>query len=262
MENPKKHKLAMVLSGGGVKGAAHIGVLQALEEYKIKPTIVAGTSAGALAGAFYACGYSAKEVMKLMTENSFFKFGAFTWAQPGMLDAEKFLSVFCHYFEGKTFESLDIELEIATTDIIKGTLKMFRSGPLLKPLLASCAFPFVFAPIAIDGSLYADGGIINNFPTSGVVSKSEKTLGVYVSPLRKIDKSNLKSAIDVADRAYRISNRYESLNKLNDCTWVINPHELENYGTFTLSRIMEIYRLGYKYGLEIAPRIKEGLDDQ
>lgn len=260
MKGKKQHRLGLVLSGGGVKGAAHIGVLKALEEHKIQPTFVSGTSAGALAGAFYACGYTAEDVLKLMTENNFFKLGAFTWAQPEMLNAEKFLSVFCSYFENKTFEQLPLELQVATTDIIEGTLKVFNSGPILKPILASCAFPFVFAPIKIGKSLYADGGIINNFPIEGVAAKTDTILGVYVSPLRKITQNNLTSAIDVADRAYRISNRFESINKLKQCTWVINPPELEQYGTFTLSKIREIYDLGYQYGSEIAPKIKKELD--
>lgn len=260
MNAKKQHSLGLVLSGGGVKGAAHIGVLKALEEYQIKPTIVSGTSAGAMAGAFYACGYSADEVLRLMTESNFFKFDALSWSQPGMLNAEKLLSVFIPYFEGKTFESLDVELQVAATDIIEGTLKIFNSGSLLKPLLASCAFPFIFTPISIGDSLYSDGGIINNFPMDGLVNKADKILGIYVSPLRKITKANLNSAIDVADRAYRISNRYESINKLAQCTWVINPHELEQYGTFTLSKIREIYEIGYRYGLQIAPFIKEELN--
>ena len=124
MQHNKQHSFGLVLSGGGVKGAAHIGVLKALEEHNIKPSFVSGTSAGALAGAFYACGYSSDDVLKLMTENNFFKLGALTWTQPGMLNAEKFLSVFCSFFEGKTFEDLDIELQVATTDIIAGTLNL------------------------------------------------------------------------------------------------------------------------------------------
>ncbi len=255
----KKHELGLVLSGGGVKGAAHIGVLQALEEHDIKPTCISGTSAGALAGAFYACGYSAAEIFKLINEQNFFKLNALTWDHPGMIDIEKFFSAFLPYFENKTFESLNIELQVATTDIISGKLKIFNSGPLLKPLLASCAFPFIFAPVVIDDVLYSDGGIINNFPTKHVTNTTNKTLGVYVSPLRKITKNQLNSAIAVADRAYRITNRYESLNKLEDCTWIINPPELENYGTFTLSKIEDIYKIGYKHGTAMAKKIKEDL---
>lgn len=254
----RKHRLGMVLAGGGAKGAAHIGVFKALEENDIRPTCVAGTSAGAMAAALYACEYKAGEILELMVTNKFFSIRGFSWAKPGMLEGEEVLRVFFPYFQGKTFESLNVELHIIATDIITGTAKVFRSGGIFKPLLASCAFPFVFAPVAIGDSLYSDGGIINNFPTETVVSMADKTLGVYVSPLRNITKENLVSSVDVADRAYRISNRYESLRKLDQCTWVINPPELENYGTFTVSKLREIYEIGYQYGKELAPKIKMG----
>ncbi|MCB9201775.1 MAG: patatin-like phospholipase family protein [Flavobacteriales bacterium] len=259
MKENKKHNLGIVLAGGGVKGAAHLGVLQALEEHKIRPTCVAGTSAGALVGAFYACGYSPKEILELVTKNNFFKLDAFSWTKPGMLDSFSLLDAFRPYFENKTFESLDIELHIVATDLVRGVEKVFTSGEIYRPLLASCAFPFVFAPVEIEDTLYADGGIINNFPVEIVTAKSENVLGIYVSPLRRITKNQLNNTLDVTDRAYRITNRYSSLKKLNDCTWIINPVELENYGTFTISKIMEIYELGYQYGLEIIPKIKADL---
>jgi NTE family protein len=257
----KKHKLGMALAGGGVKGAAHIGVFKALEENGITPSLVAGTSAGALAAAFFACGYKSDEVLNLMLTNRFFNIKAIAWSKAGMMDVERTLSVFNPYFKDRTFESLDIELHIMATDIINGNARVFRSGPILKPLMASCAFPFIFAPVDIEDSLFSDGGIINNFPTETVVARSEKTLGVYVSPLRHITKDKLVSSIDVADRAYRISNRYESIRKLEHCTWVINPPELQNYGTFTVSKMLEIYEIGYKYGKELAPLIKKDLEE-
>lgn len=254
------HELGMVLSGGGVKGAAHIGVLKALEEHNIRPTCVSGTSAGAIAAAFYACGYSSDEIFEVLTTTNFMKFKALSWSKAGMLDPNIFLDFLNSYFKDKTFESLAIELHVATTDIVSGKLKVFNTGPLLKPLLASSAFPFLFAPVSIGDSLYSDGGIINNFPVKTVVEASKKVLGVYVSPLRKIVKNQIKTSMDVADRAYRISNRYSSLNKLNDCTWVIHPPELEKYGTFTLSKIREIYELGYTYGTEVAQWIEQEME--
>ncbi|NAS29487.1 patatin [Flavobacteriaceae bacterium R38] len=253
------HEFGIVLSGGGVKGAAHVGVIKALEEHNLKPTCIAGTSAGALAGAFYASGHSADEIMEIITSKNFFKLKAFTWSKAGLLDAEILMGEFKKYFRGKSFESLEIELHVATTDIVKGTLQIFNSGSLMKPLMASCAFPFIFAPVKINNSLYSDGGIINNFPVETIIEKSKNVLGVYVSPLRKITEEKLNSSIDVADRAYRISNRYESLNKLDLCTWSINPMELENYGTFTISKIREIYEIGYLHGKDIALKIKNDL---
>ncbi|WP_299535607.1 patatin-like phospholipase family protein [Ulvibacterium sp.] len=254
------HNLGMVFSGGGVKGAAHIGVLKALEEHDIKPTCVAGTSAGAMAAAFYACGYKSDEVLGLMTSRNFLKFSSLSWAKAGMLEPKLFLKVFADFFRDRTFESLDIELHVATTNIVEGSLRVFTKGPILKPLLASCAFPFIFSPVPIEESLYSDGGIINNFPTESVVKRCKNTLGVYVSPLRKITKEQLRNSIDVADRAYRISNRYESMSKRQQCTWVIEPPELEHYGTFTLSKIKEIFEIGYTYGNQMVERIHSDLE--
>ncbi len=255
IKNSKPHNFGLVLSGGGVKGAFHIGVLKALQENGIKPTCVSGTSAGALAGAFWACDYDMDEVFELMTTNSFFSVRAFSWTKPGLLDTKKVLEVFCPIFEHKTFESLNTELHIVTTDIVHGREKVFNSGALLLPLLASCAFPFVLSPISIENTLYSDGGILNNFPTEIITKRAEKSLGIYLSPLREIKKEELITTIDVVDRVYRISNRYESIKKLNDCTWTINPTELKNYGTFTVSKITEIYDLGLQYGRKLIPEL-------
>lgn len=253
----KPHKFGLALSGGGVKGAFHVGVLKALQEHNIKPSCIAGTSAGALAGLFFASGYNMDDVFKLMTTNSFFSVKAFTWKKPGLLDTRKVLSIFCSLFEKLTFEDLETELHIVTTDIVKGHVEIFNKGAVLQPLLASCAFPFVLSPIHIGDSLYADGGVLNNFPTEIVTLKAQKTLGIYLSPLRETTVTQLTSTIDVVDRIYRISNRYESIKKLNQCTWTINPQELKKYGTFTVSKITEIYDLGYQYGTEMIPKIKE-----
>ena len=256
----KRHKLGLALAGGGVKGAAHVGVFKALEEHNIEATCVAGTSAGALAAAFYAAGYSADEIMEIFTRKDLFKFKGFSWSKPGLIEAEKYLGFIKDYFGDKHFEDLNKELHAVTTDLVQGTSVDFNSGPLLKPLIASCAFPFVFAPVELNGTIYCDGGVINNFPVELVTPNSEITLGVYVSPLRKIEKGDLKQTHDVLDRVYRISNRYSSLEKLKECNLVIHPRELEEYGTFTLSKIEEIYELGYQYGKAVIPELKEMLD--
>lgn len=256
----KPHKFGLAMAGGGVKGAVHVGVLQALEEAGVAPTLVAGTSAGALAAAFYAIGCPPKEVFDLMTAKSFFSLSSLTWSKPGLLDIEKFLDIFLPYFDNADFESLGVELNIVATDLVRGISTVFDSGPILKPLLASCAFPFVFAPVPIGDSVYSDGGTLNNFPTEIATERAHRSLGIYMSPLRQITTSDLQGTLDVIDRVYRITNRFASLGKLNDCTWTINPPEMINYGTFTLSKIEEIYRIGYRHGKALAPKIAMELE--
>lgn len=255
------YKLGLVLAGGGVKGAAHLGVMKAMIEHGIEASVIAGTSAGALAAAFYAANYHPEEVLELFADNSNFTFNAFSLSQPGLLNTEKFEPFLKRFFGEKTFDDLDKELQVMATDIIEGSCTTFSSGSIVKPLLASCAFPFLFSPLEIGDSLYCDGGIVNNFPVEVVKEKVSHTLGVYISPLKKIRKDELSSTANVMDRIYRISNRYASIEKLKDCDWVINPPEMEKYGTFTMNKMREIYDIGYSHGSSIMPKIKEQLAD-
>ena len=84
-----KKSLGLVLSGGGYRGAAHTGVLQALEENKIKPAYISGTSAGAIVGALYASGCSVSQILKFWEEENLFQFSYFTFAKPGLVDTDK-----------------------------------------------------------------------------------------------------------------------------------------------------------------------------
>ena len=84
------YKLGLALSGGSVKGFAHLGVLKYLEEVGLKPEILAGTSAGALVGAFYACGYSIEEVFELLSRNGFMKMTTLTIRGGGLFSATNF----------------------------------------------------------------------------------------------------------------------------------------------------------------------------
>ena len=89
--------------------------------------------------------------------------------------------------------------------------------------------------------------------------QTNKTLGIYVSPLRNMTKEDFKNTFTVLDRIYRISNRADSMEKFQDCDWLINPPELIDYGTFSMSSMDELYELGRKYGQESIEGIMAGL---
>ena len=87
-----------------------------------------------------------------------------TILKPGLLDTERYFDLLARYFPGNSFESLQRKLYVVATDLQKGDEQIFSEGELIKPLLASAALPPVFSPVDINGRLYADGGIMNNFP--------------------------------------------------------------------------------------------------
>ena len=246
----KKYKWGLVLSGGGMRGAAHAGVIKALEEHGIAPDVVAGTSAGAIAGSLYAGGHSWSAVLDLFENPTMFKWPLIGHWKPGFIDSDQFFDVFKQYFPDDRFEALKKPLYITATDIENGRSRIFSSGPLIRPILASAAYPMVFTPVRIEGVLYADGGIMNNFPVEPLLEQCERLIGVYVNPtpLRKQNSKTLKSGLAVAERAFHLSVARDVARKFDYCAITICPEPLAEYGTFDLLKATEIFEVGYKAG--------------
>jgi len=238
-------KLGLVLSGGGARGAAHIGAIKALEEHGIVATHVSGTSSGAIVGALYANGVQWEEMLNFFKTITLFQTTKYAYNKPGFIDSIKFYDDLKKYLPDDEFATLEKTLYITATDIIKGTLKIFSKGQLIKPIIASASFPGVFTPTEINGSYYIDGGTLNNFPTEPLIPLCDKMIGVYVNPLKKISIKDLKHSYTIVERAYKIKVAAESVNKFKACEFVISPEELINYGTFEMNNIDAIFDLGY-----------------
>jgi len=242
--------IGLVLSGGGVRGAAHIGVIKALEEAGIYPTHISGTSAGAIVGALYASGKDWSEILAFFKTTSIFSTKRFAFNKPGFIDTEKFIEEFRGYFPKNDFKNLTKSLYVSATNVLTGKLKIFNSGELIKPVLASASFPGVFTPVKIKSSYYIDGGVLNNFPTEPLINECEAIIGVYVNPLKLISSKDLKHSYSVLDRAYKIMSASESISKFSDCNLVISPEELIHFGTFNMKNVDVIFDLAYRYTKE------------
>jgi len=237
--------IGLVLSGGGVRGVAHIGAIKALEEHGICPTHISGTSVGAIVGALYAGGFDWSEILIFFKTTPIFHTNRYARRKPGFIDTEKFYSNFIKYFPEDDFKILKKSLFVTATNVEDGTLKIFQKGELIRPVLASASFPGVFTPVNVNDSYYIDGGTLNNFPVEPLKKDCDKIIGVYVNPLKNIKIENLKHSYNVIDRAYKIKSASESLLKFTDCDLVISPKELINYGTFDMYNIDTIFNLGY-----------------
>lgn len=237
--------IGLVLSGGGARGAAHIGVIKALEENGIFPTHIAGTSAGAIVGGLYAAGVSWSEILNFFKTISIFQTNRYARNKPGFINSEKFYDDLQVYFEKDNFDTLKKTLFVTAANIIDGTLKVFSKGQLIKPIIASASFPGVFTPTEINGKFYIDGGTLNNFPVEPLKKDCDIIIGVYVNPLKKISIKDLKHSYTVIERAYKIKVAAESMSKFPDCDLIISPDELINYGTFEMNNIEAIFNLGY-----------------
>ena len=251
-----QYRLGIVLSGGGSRGLAHAGVLRALAEEGIFPDCVAGTSSGALAGALYASGRSAEETLRFFEDANPFRLSRLALRKPGFIDPEKIEHDLRRWFPDDRFEALERPLFVTATDLLAGRLEIFASGPLVRPLLASSSVPFVFTPIEVDGRLFADGGIVNNFPIEPLIGLCDVILGIYATPLSEPLATDLGSTFAVSQRALEIGMFHASKRKFHDADLVLCPPELGRFGTFDLKRHPEIAEIGYRAALERMEEIR------
>lgn len=254
-------KIGLVLSGGGVRGVAHIGTLQVLEEMGINVTHVSGVSAGSIVGALHAAGHPAKDILQFFKNTSIFKISNYAIFKPGIIDTGKLIQVFNKYLDDDTFESLQKELYVTATDLEHAQSKVFHSGQLIKTILASSAFPMVFSPVEIDDVLYADGGIMNNFPIEPLSGVCDKIIGVYVNPIVHLKKEAMNSSLAILERSYHLSIAASSLQKFDKLDVLVSPKGLSKYDTFSVSKIDEIYNIGYEAALSQKDEFEKLLAD-
>ena len=242
--------LGLVLSGGGMRGAAHIGVLRALEEQGIRTTHIAGSSSGAIVGALHAYGYDWVDILEFFRKIQLWDLKKYALGKPGLIDAEKFYDEFNRILPVDSFDSLKKHLVITATDILMGTQKYFRTGEIIRPILASAAFPGVFSPVKIGESYYIDGGTLDNFPVESIQHQCDMVIGVYANAMNPIDIDELKHSYHVIERAFKLKTVQEDIVKFPLCDVLIAPNELGQFVTFDKKPLFEIFDIGYRHALK------------
>lgn len=240
----KKHNIGYALSGGGARGFAHLGALKALEERNLKPNIIAGTSAGALAGVFYADGFTPDEIIDLFNHTKFKQFVEFTFPTSGLFRPTGLHSFLKKNLRSTTFEQLQIPFIAVATNWEKAVTVNFSEGDnLIDSVVASCCVPLIFSPIKIGEEYYVDGGIFKNLPASTIRDECNVLFGVNVTTiLPPQDKNNLKY---YAERTFNMMAMSNTLPDKKLCDVLIETEGIEKFWMFDLSHIDSIFELGY-----------------
>lgn len=238
--------IGLVLSGGGVRAIAHIGLLAVLKENNIKPTHLAGTSAGALIAALYAANYTPNEMLSFFEQTPLLKLSMYAINKPGIMDSDKYILFFKKYFPQNSFESLSYPVSVTATNLLNGKLEYFNSGELIKPLIASSALPPIFSPVEIKNNLYSDGGVLNNFPVEPLKETCDTIIGSFVNPITKINKSEINSSLKLLYRVYHLGLDASNIKKFDQCNYVFLPKNLENISVLDTKSIKLAYETGYK----------------
>lgn len=248
-------KIGIVLSGGGARGIAHLGTLKALEDFGVRPTHISGTSAGAMAGAFYAAGYSVMEILDILKRGQIFNFSNILIKRQGIFAMKGFHDIYKACFPSNLIEDLDIPLYIAATDILRAELVYFSEGNLSHALMASTCIPLIFQPVAFNDTLYVDGGVINNFPIEPLEAQCDIIIGSYVNSIKKeVDEVHMNNIID---RCFHLAMKSSVQTKIERCSLFFEPPNMSQYSLFNLKRADEIFEYGYKYALSMEKEIKE-----
>lgn len=245
----KKHKTGLVLSGGGARGIAHLGVLQYLHENNIRPSIISGVSAGSLAAAFYADGYAPTEILEFFSSKKLYHLMRLTLPKSGFLKVNGLKDILSENLKAKNIEDLEIPIVIAATNFNTGKIEYFTKGNLMNALLASSAIPILFEVQKINGSLYFDGGVMDNLPIKPILGKCRNYIAVHVNPLGKLEKAS--SPIQVAERAFHLAIAAELENKKQLVDTFIEPPELSDFGMLDVKKAKEIYDIGYHHASKV-----------
>ena len=241
-------KIGIVLSGGGIRGIAHLGVLKAFINAGIKFSHISGTSAGSIAGAFYAAGIDPEEGLNIFMKTKLLRFIRPSIGGLGLINIEHTSELLKDYFPDDSFESLKIPLTIAATNFSEGRLVYFTKGPLIRTIQASSCIPGIFRPIMIDKQMYVDGGILNNFPVEPLIGTCDFIIGSSCNHLKSVDQ--ITNITTLMGRAGIMSINKDMEQKSSLCDVLIEPKGMGGISTFDMKKAETIYWLAYEETLK------------
>ena len=268
-------KVALVLSGGGAKGYAHLGVLRVLEKENIKIDYIAGTSIGALVGTLYSIGYSVDEIEKVLDNlniESFLESGSdltgldldkketlkkysfyinfdneLNYSLPkGLRETEELYLVvknlLKNYENTKNFNNFPIPLRVVATNLNTGETKSFSEGDIAKILTASMAIPTIFEPVEVNGALYVDGLVSRNLPVEEAYDMgADLVIASDVgTPVVKKDNYNILS---VLNQMIAIQSSYITKDSKEKATVLISP-DIKNISATDTTKRKDLIELG------------------
>jgi NTE family protein len=283
---PRK-KIALVLSGGGARGGAHIGVLKALQELRVPIDAIAGTSIGAIVGGFYVSGMTVADMQNLVEslewEDAFLNVtprklksfrrkrddytflvnqkpglnGGQFQLPAGLVQGQVFDMVISRETlrasQAKTFDDLALPFRAVATDLATGRPVVLSAGDLARSLRASMSIPAALTPMEIDGHLLVDGGVSMNLPIEVAQQMgADVIIAVDVSsPLQT--RETLKSVVDVTTQLTNLLGRAsldEQLKKLKPNDVLVVPSFAPDFGSLNFTRMHEAIETGYSAVME------------
>jgi NTE family protein len=249
----KEFKIGIVLGGGGTRGFAHLGVLEALFERGIRPDIISSVSSGSLVGVLLADGKTPQEIFGFLKAKKMMDFSSIHFPINGLLSLDGLKKDLQKHLSVNFLEDLKIPLVVGATNLNTGQPRYFERGEIGDIILASSSIPVLFSPIEIEGYLYSDGGIYDNLPVTPIRDRCEKIIAINVSPVQEtMDLSNL---IKIAARVFQLSVNSNIHKTKAKCDIFIEPEGMDKYDILDSSHAEELFTKGYDFAKRIEIKI-------
>ena len=250
-------KVGLALGGGFARGLAHIGVLKVLEEARIPIDFVAGTSVGALVGAIYCSGVPAKEMEEIAALVRFRDFARWTVSRYGFASNDRMTVLLNKLLKVKTFEELRIPLAVTATDFLTGEPVLFRRGPLIDPVRASCAYPGMFLPVEIEGRMLVDGLLAHAVPTEPLrKGGADRVIAVFLRSNLMDGCSGPRHVFDVIGQCFSIAQSRMSAIWQKDADIVLEP-DVTGFAYDCFDRSRELVQIGEAAARAALPTIRQ-----
>jgi len=253
---PEKIRVALVLGSGGVRGLAHVGVIEELKNAGVDFDLIIGCSAGSLVGALYAdcpdiC--HVQHAVGCMNTDTMLDINIWE-ARFGLSQGTSLLRVLDENLDAETFEELQIPLIVVATDIYSGELVPIGSGDLVKAVRASCSIPLVFVPVELHGRILVDGGVINPVPVC-LAKELGADIVIAVDLCELLPTTFPTNLFGIASRSTEIAFLWQNSICVRDADVIIRP-KMCGIGTFDDSQREVLLEAGRQAAREAIPKIQ------
>lgn len=237
-------KIGLALGGGAVLGAAHIGVLRAVEKMNLEISFISGTSIGAFVGALFAFGHTSKEIEEIALDLNWMDISGIALFESGILSNAKLGKLLSKSLGEKDIKDANIPLAIIATDISSGEKAVLKKGPVVQAIMASTCIPGVFSPVEFNNQLLVDGGIVENIPIDTVRNMgAEYVIGVDLNAIKTYNKP--EGILDVMINSFHFTLKTAAKYQTKDANLLITP-ELSKFNMVNTDQIKDLIEQGYK----------------
>lgn len=247
-------RIGLALSGGAVRGIAHIGVLKYLEEREIKPCCLAGTSAGSIVGALYCSGKTVEDLQRIASTISWKDLVKFSFPQVGIIDSKRLLRIIKEHIGETTFDELKIPLIINAVDLLSGKEIIIEDGIVAEAVQASCAIPGIFTPVKRNQYLLVDGGLLDNVPAAHMKNRNiDHLISVNVGAQRPLNKEP-GNIFEILIQSYDVLRRHRDIPAYEYTDTLIEP-DLADITFHDTSKTDILIDRGYKAARQVLDNV-------